>query len=109
MNVEMGGPPVTRWQTRRHRGRLNVDLLEFCTVKREVTTGSNPTDLGGPHLITDRGGILFAPVQPGVNVHGSMPFEDLIDAVPQAGSSSALAGQANHRRCRQASTLETGT
>jgi transposase len=47
---------------------------------------SNPTDRGRPgtkrHLVTDRRGILLAFILTGANVHDSIPFEDLLDAVP---------------------------
>jgi hypothetical protein len=49
-------------------------------------TGPNPTDRGRPgtkrHLITDRRGIPLGFLLTGANVHDSMPFEALIDAVP---------------------------
>ncbi len=48
-------------------------------------TGPNPTDRGRlgtrRHLITDRHGIPFAFVLTSANIHGSMPFEELLDSI----------------------------
>jgi hypothetical protein len=57
--------------------------------KRGAATGPNPTDRGRPgtkrHLITDRRGIPLAFALTGANVHDSVPFEELLDAVPHVG------------------------
>jgi hypothetical protein len=48
-------------------------------------TGANPTDKGKKgtkrHLVSDRRGIPLAVVLTAANVHDSMVFEELIDAV----------------------------
>ncbi len=48
-------------------------------------TGKNPTDKGKKgtkrHLASDRKGIPLAVILTGANVHDSMVFEELIDAV----------------------------
>jgi transposase len=79
-------------------------------------TGPNPTDRGKPgtkrHLITDRRGIPLAFLLTGANVHDSVPFEQLLDAVPPIGGrlgrprrrpDKLHADKAyDHRRCRHA-------
>ena len=61
--------------------------------KGGAATGPNPTDRGRPgtkrHLITDRRGIPLAFLLTGAHVHDSMPFEDLLDAVPRSRASAA--------------------
>jgi hypothetical protein len=53
--------------------------------KGGAKTGANPTDKGKKgtkrHLISDRRGIPLAVVLTAANVHDSMVFEELIDAV----------------------------
>lgn len=84
--------------------------------KRGAATGPNPTDRGRPgtkrHLITDGRGIPIGFVLTGANVHDSMPFEPLIDAVPPVRGKRGRprrrprklhADKAyDHRRCRAA-------
>jgi transposase len=84
--------------------------------KRGAATGPNPTDRGRPgtkrHLITDRHGIPLAFLLTGANVHDSIPFEDLLDAVPPVAGKRGRprsrpdklhADKAyDHRRCRRA-------
>ncbi len=79
-------------------------------------TGPNPTDRGRlgtkRHLITDRNGIPLALVLTETNTNDSMPFEDLLDAIPPIGGKPGRprhrpdklhADKAyDHRRCRQA-------
>ncbi len=84
--------------------------------KRGAATGPNPTDRGRPgtkrHLITDRRGIPLAFALTGAHVHDSVPFEELLDAVPHVGGKRGRprrrpdklhADKAyDHRRCRRA-------
>jgi len=84
--------------------------------KRGAATGPNPTDRGRPgtkrHLITDRRGIPLGFLLTSANVHDSMPFEALIDAVPsipgKRGRPRRRPGKLHadkaydHRRCRDA-------
>ena len=84
--------------------------------KGGAATGPNPTDRGKPgtkrHLITDRRGIPLALLLTGANTHDSVPFEDLLDAVPPVAGKRGRprrrpdklhADKAyDHRRCRQA-------
>jgi transposase len=84
--------------------------------KRGAATGPNPTDRGRPgtkrHLITDRRGIPLGFLLTGANVHDSLPFEALIDAVPPIRGKRGRprrrpdklhADKAyDHRRCRDA-------
>jgi transposase len=84
--------------------------------KGGAATGPNPTDRGRPgtkrHLITDRRGIPLGFLLTGANVHDSMPFEALIDAVPPIRGKRGRprrrpdklhADKAyDHRRCRNA-------
>ena len=79
-------------------------------------TGPNPTDRGRAgtkrHLITDRRGIPLAFLLTGANVHDSVPFEELLDAVPPIGGKPGRPRQrpdklhadkaSDHRRCRRA-------
>jgi transposase len=90
--------------------------LVHCGQKGGAATGRNPTDRGKPstkrHLITDRRGILLAFLLTGANVHDSIPFEDLLDAVPPIADKRGRpkskpdkphADKAyDHRRCRRA-------
>jgi transposase len=54
--------------------------------KGGAAVGPNPTDRGKPgtkrHLLTDRQGIPLTVILTGANVHDSVPFEALLDAVP---------------------------
>jgi transposase len=84
--------------------------------KGGAATGPNPTDRGRPgtkrHLITDRHGIPLAFLLTGANVHDSIPFENLLDAVPPVAGKRGRpksrpdklhADKAyDHRRCRRA-------
>ncbi len=79
-------------------------------------TGPNPTDRGRPgtkrHLATDRQGIPLAVLLTGANVHDSVPFEALIDAIPAISEKRGRPRQRpdklhadkvyDHRRCRDA-------
>ena len=79
-------------------------------------TGPNPTDRGRPgskrHLITDRRGIPLAFLLTGANVNDSVPFEQLLDAVPPVAGKTGRprrrpdklhADKAyDHRRCHTA-------
>jgi Transposase DDE domain len=64
--------------------------LRGCLVHRSKkggdATGPNPTDRGRPgtkrHIATDRNGIPLTFKLTGANVHDSVPFEDIIDAIP---------------------------
>jgi transposase len=77
--------------------------------------GPNPTDRGKAgtkrHLVTDRRGIPLAVLLTAANVHDSVPFEELLDAVPPVAGQPGrrrrrpdkLHGDKayDHRRCRQ--------
>jgi transposase len=87
-----------------------------CGKKGGAAVGPNPTDRGKPgtkrHLLTDRRGIPLAFVLTGANVHDSVPFEALLDAVPPVAGKRGRprrrpdklhADKAyDHRRCRRA-------
>jgi transposase len=55
-------------------------------IQGGTATGPNPTDRGKPgtkrHFITDRRGIPLAFVLTGANTHDSVPFAEVLDAVP---------------------------
>jgi hypothetical protein len=84
--------------------------------KGGAATGPNPTDRGRlgtkRHLITDRHGIPLAFLLTGAHVHDSVPFEELLDAVPPVAGKRGQprrrpdklhADKAyDHRRCRRA-------
>jgi transposase len=68
--------------------RLGACLARFGFhpgQKGGAKTGKNPTDKGKKgtkrHLVSDRKGIPLAVISTGANVHDSMVFEELIDAV----------------------------
>ncbi|MCW3474951.1 IS5 family transposase [Limobrevibacterium gyesilva] len=96
--------------------RACMDSSSIAAKKGGVATGPNPTDRGRPgtkrHLITDRRGIPLAFLLTGANVHGSMPFDDLLEAVPHVAGKRGRprrrpdklhADKAyDHRRCRRA-------
>jgi transposase len=96
-------PGLRRWIL--HRGKKGGDA-----------TGPNPTDRGRPgtkrHLATERQGIRLAVLLTGANVHDSVPFEALIDAIPAIGGKPGRPRQRpdklhadkayDHRRCRNA-------
>ena len=77
------GPP------RRGRpNRLGARLLRLGHhpgKKGGAKTGKNPTDKGKPgtkrHLVSDRRGIPLALMRSAANVHDSMVFEELVDAI----------------------------
>jgi transposase len=87
-----------------------------CGEKGGAAVGPNPTDRGKPgtkrHLLTNRRGIPLAFVLTGANVHGSVPFEVLLDPVPPVAGKRGRprrrpdklhADKAyDHRRCRRA-------
>ena len=54
--------------------------------KGGAATGPNPTDRGKPgtkrHIITDRRGVPLGFILTGANVHDSVPFAEVLDAVP---------------------------
>jgi transposase len=82
--------------------------------KGGAAVGPNPTDRGKPgskrHLITDRRGIPLAFLLTGANIHDSVPFEDLLDAVPPIAGKPGRPRRRpdkvhgdkayDHRRCR---------
>lgn len=82
--------------------------------KGGAATGPNPTDRGKRgtkrHLLTDRRGIPLAFLLTGANTHDSVPFEELLDAVPpvrgRRGRPRRRPGKLHadkaydHRRCR---------
>jgi transposase len=98
------GPPASRIAapaSRREQDRLEPRLHGQFIHRGEkggAATGPNPTDRGRPgtkrHLITDRRGIPLVFILTGANVHDSMPFEALLDAIP------AVAGKRGRPRCR---------
>jgi transposase len=84
--------------------------------KGRAPTGPNPADRGKPgtkrHLITDRQGIPLAFLLTSANVHDSVPFEPLLDAVPAVAGKRGCARRRpdklhadkthDHWRCRRA-------
>ncbi len=116
------GPAASRAApaaARRRPDRLEPGLHGQFVHRGEkggAATGPNPTDRGRPgtkrHLITDRRGIPLAFILTGANVHDSIPFEDLLDAVPPVAGKRRRprrrpdklhADKAyDHRRCRRA-------
>src|SRR6202048_5416539 len=99
--------------------RLEQGLRGQCVHRGEKGgsgTGPNPTDRGKPgtkrHLVTDRRGIPLAFLLTGANVHDSVPFEELLDAIPPVAGKLGRprrrpeklhADKAyDHRRCRNA-------
>ena len=107
--------PTTRRRPHRLEPRLHRQLVDRGQ-KRGAETGPNPTDRGRPgtkrHLITDRRGIPLGFLLTGANVHDSMPFEALLDAVPHIAGKRGRprrrpdklhADKAyDYRRCRKA-------
>ncbi len=90
--VAASAPRAAAPTARRRPHRLEPSLhgqLVRCGQKGGAATGPNPTDRGRPgtkrHLITDRRGIPLAFLLTGANVHDSIPFEELLDAVPPVG------------------------
>jgi transposase len=116
------GPPTSRTAApvaRRGPDRLGPGLHgQFFNrgQKGGAATGPNPTDRGRlgtkRHLITDRHGIPLAFLLTGANVHDSVPFEELLDAVPPVAGKRGQprrrpdklhADKAyDHQRCRRA-------
>ncbi|MDQ2762195.1 MAG: IS5 family transposase [Pseudomonadota bacterium] len=96
--------------------RACMDSSSIAAKKGGEATGPNPTDRGRPgtkrHLITDRRGIPLAFLLTGANVHDSLPFDKLLDAVPPVAGKRGRprhrpdklhADKAyDHRRCRRA-------
>ncbi|MCW3477479.1 IS5 family transposase [Limobrevibacterium gyesilva] len=96
--------------------RACMDSSSIAAKKGGDATGPNPTDRGRPgtkrHLVTDRRGVPLAFVLTGANVHDSLPFEQLLDAVPPIAGRRGRprrrpdklhADKAyDHRRCRRA-------
>jgi hypothetical protein len=81
-------PCLARSSRRGRPDRLGACLTRFGFHPRQkggAKTGANPTDKGKKgtkrHLISDRRGIPLAVVLTAANVHDSMVFEELIDAV----------------------------
>jgi transposase len=66
--------------------RAALDSSSIAAKEGGVTTGPKPTDLGRPgtkrHLITDRQVIPLTFALSGANVHDSVPFEQMLDAIP---------------------------
>jgi transposase len=65
--------------------RASLDLGFHPGKKGGEKTGKNPTDKGKAgskrHLVSDRRGIPLAVMTSGANVHDSMVFEELVDAI----------------------------
>ena len=81
-------PSHSRPPRRSRPNRLGACLTRFGFHPRQKggpKTGANPTDKGKKgtkrHLISDRRGIPLAVMLTAANVHDSMAFEELIDAV----------------------------
>jgi transposase len=77
------GPP---WRSRPDRVGARLFGLGFRSgQKGGAKTGANPTDKGKAgtkrHLVSDRKGIPLAVALTAANVHDSMVFEELIDAI----------------------------
>src|SRR3954447_592559 len=55
-------------------------------IQGGAATGPNPTDRGKPgtkrHIITDRRGVPLGFILTGANTHDSVPFAEVLDAVP---------------------------
>ena len=66
--------------------RASVDSASIAAKGGGAGVGPTPTDRGRPgtkrHLISDGRGVPLAFLLTGANVHDSVPFEDLLDAVP---------------------------
>ena len=118
-SVATSAPRVAASTAGRRPHRLEPSLhrqLVHRGPRRGGATGPNPTDRGRPrtkrHLFTDRHGIPLAFLLTGANVHDSIPFEDLLDAVPPVAGKRGRprsrpdklhADKAyDHRRCRRA-------
>jgi transposase len=74
------------WRSRSHRvGARFFRLGEHPGQKGGTKTGKNPTDKGKAgskrHLVSDRNGIPLCVMLTAANVHDSMVFEELIDAI----------------------------
>ena len=74
------------WRSRPHRvGARFFGLGEHPGQKGGAKTGKNPTDKGKAgskrHLVSDRNGIPLSVMLTAANVHDSMVFEELIDAI----------------------------
>jgi len=96
--------------------RACVDGSSIAAKRGGLATGPNPTDRGRAgtkrHLPTDRKGISLAFLLTGANVHDSMPFEHLIDAIPAVAGKRGRPRQRpdklhadksyDHHRCRSA-------
>jgi hypothetical protein len=86
--VGKAAPSSSRPPRRSRPDRLGACLTRFgfhpCQ-KGGPKTGANPTDKGKKgtkrHLISDRRGVPLAVMTSAANVHDSMVFEELIDAV----------------------------
>jgi Transposase DDE domain len=66
-------------------GESFFGLGEYPGQKGGTKTGKNPTDKGKAgtkhHLVSDRRGVPLAVIVTAANVHDSMVFEELIDAI----------------------------
>jgi len=64
-----------------------MDNSSIAAKRGCAAIGPNPTDRGRPgtkpHLVTDRQGIPLPFVLTGANVHDSVPFEQMLDAIPR--------------------------
>ncbi|WP_295954100.1 IS5 family transposase [Rhodoferax sp.] len=69
--------------------RACIDGASVPSPPGGLHTGPNPTDRGKlgskRHIITDRQGIPLAFCVTGANRHGSVVFEELVDALPAVG------------------------
>jgi transposase len=85
---EMGcGSGMTCWRRLKewHEAGVWERLHRVLLDRGGAKTGANPTDKGKKgtkrHLISDRRGVPLALIVTAANVHDSMAFEELIDAV----------------------------
>ncbi len=71
-----------------------LGLGEHPGKKGGTKTGPNPTDKGKPgtkrHIVVDRTGIPLAAMITAANMHDSMVFEELIDAIEPIKRSEKL-------------------
>jgi transposase len=108
-------PPVARGGSHRLEPGLHGQRVHR-SKKGGAATGPNPTDRGRPgtkrHILTDRKGIPLTFLLTAANVHDSVPFEPLLDAVPPIAGQRGRPRQRpdklhadkayDHRRCRRA-------